>query len=381
MKSWRLPIIGAIVAAGAASAWLYSRTATHPPPVAPESTTSSGLPVTVAVAGKRDLPIVIKASGRAEAKTSVTVKSRLDGQVAAILFTEGGAVRKGQVLLRMDPGPAQAQLRQSTALLARDRAQLEKLQGDRTRNTELFRQGFISKSGLGQTEADFHSAEATLKADQASTDTAQLQLNFTNVLAPTDGVAGLALLPVGGAAKANDTPLVVINQVVPIRVAFALPEGDLERVKAAMAREPVAVTATVPGIPAPVTGRLEFLDNAVDTATGTIMGHALFANADQKLTPGQYVDLRLTLGHRQAAVAVPAAALESGIDGAFVFIVKDDSTVEIRRIKTESESDGFVAVASGLGVGERVVVEGQSRLRAGSLVRFATAASAPRETQ
>ena len=216
--------------------------------------------VSVATVVQRDLPIEVKASGRAEAKASVTVKSRLDGQVAKVLFSEGGSVYKGQVLLRMDPAPAQAQLRQSSALLARDRAQLEKLQADRDRNVELFRQGFISKSGLGQTEADFRSAEATLKADQASIDSARLQLAFTDVVSPVDGVAGVALLPVGGAAKANDTALVVINQVTPIRVAFPVPESELSRIKSAMAAGPVESLASVPGANATSRGRLDFLD-------------------------------------------------------------------------------------------------------------------------
>jgi multidrug efflux system membrane fusion protein len=377
MKLTRPPLIAAIVAAGAVAGFVYSRDTTPPPQHRTEPASSSAFAVTAATAEKRELPVVIKASGRAEARASVTVKSRLDGQVAAILFTEGGSVHKGQVLMRMDAAPAQAQLRQSTALLARDHAQLEKLQADRARNTELFQKGFISKSGLGQTEADFRSAEATLKADQASIDSAQLQLDFTNVLAPIDGVTGLALLSVGGAAKANDTPLVVINQVTPIRVAFALPEGDLERVKSSMGNEPVEVTATIPGTSAPLTGRLEFLDNAVDVGSGTIMAHALLANAAHELTPGQYVDLRLTLGHRPAAVAIPAAALENSVDGAFVFVVRADSTVEVRSVRADFVSDGFVAIGSGLAVGERVVIEGQSRLRDGTLVQLATAPSAP----
>ncbi len=365
------------VLSATALAFNFSRPTAHPEASPAFPGTAEAFIVSIATAQRRDLPIVIKASGRAEAKASVTVKSRLDGQVAAILFTEGSTVRKGQVLVRMDSGPAQAQLRQMAALLARDRAQLEKLQADRVRNTELFQQGFISKSGLGQTEADFHSAQATLKADQAGIDNAQLQLNFTNVLAPVDGIAGAALLPVGGAAKANDTALVVVNQVTPIRIAFALPEGDLERVKSAMAGAPAQVVATIPGTAAAVTGHLEFLDNAVDAATGTIMAHALFTNADRTLTPGQYTEVRITLGHRSGAVVVPLTALESGVDGSFVFVVKADSTVEVRPVKTELQSDGLVAIASGLAVGERVVTDGQSRLRAGSPVRVAPTAIAP----
>jgi multidrug efflux system membrane fusion protein len=370
------PLVAGIAAAAALAAFVHSRTVAPAALPVVDVAPAAAVAISVATAERRDLPIVVKASGRAEAKASVTVKSRLDGQVAAILFTEGSAVHKGQVLLRMDSAPAQAQLRQSSALLARDRAQLEKLQADRARNSELFQQGFISKSGLGQTEADFHSAEATLKADQASIDSAQLQLGFTNVVAPVDGVAGAALLPVGGAAKANDTALVVINQVTPIRVAFAIAEVELERVKAAMAAGPVEAIASVPGSSTVVTGRLEFLDNTVDAGTGTIMARASFANADRKLTPGQYTEVKITLGSRPGGVVVPVTALESSADGPFVFVVRADSTVEIRPVKNDGQGEGFASVASGLAVGERVVTEGQSRLRAGTPVRIAPAASA-----
>src|SRR5664279_4850273 len=182
------PLMAGGVAIAVLASILYSRSMVPTALVPVDATPLPAATVSVATAEQRDLPIVIKSSGRAEAKASVTVKSRLDGQVAAILFTEGSLVHKGQILLRMDAAPAQAQLRQSRALLARDRAQLDKLQADSGRNTELFHQGFISKSGLGQTEADLHAAQATLKADQASIDSAQLQLNFTNVVAPVDGV-------------------------------------------------------------------------------------------------------------------------------------------------------------------------------------------------
>jgi multidrug efflux system membrane fusion protein len=358
--------------------FLYSQSRSPTQPQATEDAPPSMIPVSVATVVQRDLPIVVSASGRAEAKASVTVKSRLDGQVAKILFSEGGLVRKGQVLLRMDAEPARAQLRQSSALLARDRAQLEKLQADRDRNGELFRQGFISKSGLGQAEADFRSAQATLKADEANIDSARLQLAFSDVVSPVDGVAGVALLPVGGAAKANDTALVVINQVTPIRVAFPVPESELARIKSALARGPVGAVASAPGTSATSNGRLDFLDNTVDASTGTIMARALFDNDDRLLTPGQYVEIKITLGKHAGTLVVPAAAIESGTDGPFVFVVRTDSTVAIRAVKTGESAEGLVAVTSGLTSGEQVVVEGQARLRAGSLVRVAAAASASR---
>jgi multidrug efflux system membrane fusion protein len=326
------------------------------------------VPVVVATAQQRDLAILLKASGRAEAKSSVTVKSRLDGQVAAILFTEGGPVRKGQVLLRMDSAPGQAQLRQVEAVLARDQAQLERITGEAQRNTALFEQGFISKNGLGQSQADLQAAKATLKADQANLDSARLQLGFTDVTSPVDGIAGAILLPVGGAAKANDTALVVINQIRPIYVSFAIPEADLERVKGALAGGVVAVSASLPGSAAVSTGRLAFLDNAVDPTTGTIIAKAAFDNADGRLTPGQYAQVKVPLSYLRQAVVVPAAAVESGVAGPYVFVVRADSTVELRPVEVRAEVDGAVAIASGVRAGDKVVIDGQTHLRAGSRI-------------
>jgi len=353
----------------------YARRST---PVPHEVTGAGGAAVlvTVATAERRDLPVVLNASGRAEAKASVTVKSRLDGQVAAILFTEGHPVRKGQVLLRMDTAPAQAQVRQAQALLARDQAQVDRLGAESQRNTALYEQGFISKNGLGQTVADLQAARATLKADQAAIDTARLQLGFAEVTSPVDGVAGAALLPVGGAAKANDTALVVVNQVRPIYVSFAIPESELDRVKRAMALGALAVSASVPGASAVSHGQLAFLDNTVDPTTGTIMGKASFANDDGQLTPGQFAQVKVVLGQIPQALVVPAAAIESGVDGPYVFVVRSDATVALRSVTVVANVDGFSAVATGLAPGEKVVTSGQNHLRVGSRVS-ATPASAP----
>ncbi|HEY2561698.1 MAG TPA: efflux RND transporter periplasmic adaptor subunit [Caldimonas sp.] len=339
------------------------------------STEPAATAVSIAIAAQRDLPIFLKASGRAEAKASVTVKSRLDGQVAAILFKEGAPVRRGQVLLRMDSASAEAQLRQAEALIGRDQAQVDRLAGESKRNTALFNQGFISQNGLGQTQADLQAGKATLRADQASRDAARLQLGFTAVVAPLDGVAGAALLPVGGAAKANDTALVVVNQVRPIYVTFALPESELERVKGALAHATVPVYASVPGSTSSSSGQLAFLDNAVDPSTGTILAKATFPNDDGRLTPGQFAEVKIPIERLPAAVVVPVAAIESGVDGPFVFVVKADSTVEIRPVRVAAESEGWSAVTRGLRAGEKVVTDGQPHLRAGS--RVATGASAP----
>src|SRR5258706_3875063 len=328
------------------------------------SAPAEGPPAAVSVAAveRRDLPYLVKASGRAEAKASVTVKSRIDGQVAAISFNEGSPVRKGQVLLRMDADPAEAQLQQAKALVGRDQAQLERLTGDSRRNTSLYEQGFISSSGLSQIQADLRAAEATLRADQASVESARLQLGFTNVVASVDGVAGAALLPVGGAAKANDTALVVVNQIKPIYITFSVPETELGRLRHALAQGPVPVSASIPGSNAALSGRLAFVDNAVDPTTGAILAKATFPNQDGGLTPGQFADVRVTVAHLSNALVVPAPAGESRADGPFGFVVKEDSTVAIRSIQVATAVGGLSVRSAGPAPGGRVVTGRQAHL-------------------
>jgi multidrug efflux system membrane fusion protein len=374
MKSQRLAVIVLVLVA---STMIY-RGVQGLKPDRPSSDEREPPEVIVAVAAAQyhDLPVVLKAAGRAEAKASVSVKAHLDGQVAAVLYQEGRPVHKGQVLLRMDAGPAKAQLQQAQAVLARDQAQLERVTGDSRRNAVLFAQGFISQSGLGQTDADLRAAQATIKADRAIVEGAQLQLGYTNVVAPMDGIAGAVLLPPGGSAKANDTPLVVINQIKPIYVSFAVPESELERLKDAMGKGDVAVSTSIAGTATATLGKLAFLDNAVDPTTGTIIAKASFANEGAELTPGQFAEVKVEMQRLPNALVIPASAVESGEEGPFVFVVRPDSTVELRAVKLAAEADGFVGVSSGLRAGERVVTEGQTHLRANSRVAVASSASA-----
>lgn len=331
--------------------------------------------VSVATVQRQSLPILVEAAGRAEAKASVSVKSRLDGQVAAVAYAEGRPVRKGQLLLRLDASVVETQLRQAEGVVARDQAQLLRLQGDYERNRSLFEQGFLSNGGLKQSQADLKSAEATLAADRAAADNARLQVGYTRIVAPIDGIAGAALLPVGGAAKANDTPLLVINQIDPIYVSFALPEDQLSPLVQAMKRGPVPVRATVAGVASTIVGQLAFIDNAVDLATGTIAAKAVFANADGQLTPGQFAKVTVQLGVLPDALVVPAQAVESGVDGAYVFVVNADATVALRAIQTGVQSAAYRVVTSGLAAGDKVVMRGQARLRDKAKVVIAAGAA------
>lgn len=335
--------------------------------------------VTVAVVDRRDLPLTLTAAGRAEAIASVAVKARLDGQVAEVAYTQGQAVRKGQLLLRLDTAVLETQQRQAEGVLARDEALLAKATSDYQRNVSLVDKGFISKSGLSQSLADQGTAQANLKADRASRDNARLQLGYARITAPMDGMAGAAQLHVGGAAKANDTILLVINQISPILVTFPVPESQLASLKLSQSKGLVPVSATIEGIKQPLHGKLAFIDNAVDPTSGTIIAKAVFDNPDSMLTPGQFAQVSVQLNKLPGALAVPSQAVESGVDGPYAFVVNADSTVAIRHLTVGPEASGYRVATSGLEVGERVVMTGQAQLRNKTKVDIATTPSASSE--
>jgi multidrug efflux system membrane fusion protein len=335
--------------------------------------------VTVANAELRDLPLTIKTAGRVEAKASVLVKSRVDGQVVEVAFQEGRPVRKGQLLFRLDPAVLDAQVRQAEGVLARDQAQLTKLRSDDGRNQALARQGFISASGLAQTQADAQAAQASMNADRAALDNARLQSGYSRITAPMDGIAGAAQIPVGGAARANDTTLVVINQVQPAYVTFPVPESELAVLKAAIRSGPVAVMAMVSGAVQPALGRLSFIDNAVDATSGSITAKAVFDNRDMALTPGQFADVSVQVGLLPQALTVPSEAVESGVDGPYAFVVTPASTAELRTLKVGVQSAGRTVVLHGLAPGDSVVTSGQARLRDRAPVSVMATTSAGRQ--
>jgi multidrug efflux system membrane fusion protein len=318
--------------------------------------------VTVDTVQRRDLPLATDAVGRAEAKTSVSITSRVDGQVAEVVFKEGQPVHRGQLLLRMDSAALEAQRRQAEGLVARDQAQLARLSADFDRNKSLSAQGFISPTALSQSDSDLKATQATLKSDEAALDDARLQVEFTRILAPIDGVAGALQLPRGGGAKANTTTLLVINQVDPVYVTFSLPEGELAPLKQALARGEVPVSAAIEGLAAPIVGRIAFVDNAVDSATGAITAKAIFSNPAGLVTPGQFARVSVRVGGLSGTLCVPSSAVEMGVDGPYLFVVKPDSTVAIRKVEVGIEAAGYRVVRSGVAAGERVVTQGQARL-------------------
>ncbi|MGE0310562.1 MAG: efflux RND transporter periplasmic adaptor subunit [Lautropia sp.] len=341
---------------------------------------AGGAPVPVKVVQLKAtrVPIEVKLVGRAEAASTVALRSRIDGQILEVRFAAGQDVRKGQLLVLLDDRVQTAQLAQARANLARDEANLRKAQADLKRSEELLGKGFVSGAQLDAARAAMASQQAIVEADRAAVQLAATQLGFARILAPIDGVAGNVLAYPGNIVKANDTQLVVINQIQPMKVQFSVPEARiLELRRDGLPLERLPVSAGVPGdTRAPLQGRIDFIDNAVDVSTGTIALKAVFDNADRRLTPGQFVELAVTLREIPDALTLPAEALQTGPMGSFVYVAKDDGTVEVRRIQSISGNGTDLIVTAGLKVGERIVVDGQLRLTPGA--RYQDVGAGPR---
>jgi multidrug efflux system membrane fusion protein len=344
------------------------------------SSTSSGQPdgksakagpavaVTVAEAVRKVVPVQLSAIGNVQAYSTVVVRALVEGTLTDVHFTEGQHVNKGDLLFTIDPRPFEVQLKQAEATLARDTAQAELARQEATRYEGLAAKEYVSREQADQMRTAADAAEATLKADQASVEHARLQLDYCSIRSPIDGVAGALLVHAGNVVKANDPdhPLVVIQQVTPIYVAFSVPAQHLPDVKRYMAKGPLKVTA-VPSEngPTSASGRLTFIDNAVDLTTGTIQLKALFPNANKTLWPGQFVNVVLTLSTQPDAVVVPTQAVQTGQGGSFLFVVRPDQTVESRPVVTSRTVDHETVIERGVAPGERVVTDGQLRLATG----------------
>jgi len=326
--------------------------------------------VQVAAAAQKPFPVEIGTIGTVTALATVAIKSRVDGQIMDAYIKDGQDVKAGDLLFSIDSRTIAAQLIQAEANLARDQALLASAKHDVERQTALVSKNFASKQLLDQTSANADSLAASVRADQAAVDAANVQLSYTEIRAPIDARAGVVNLPRGNMVKANDTPpLVVLNQLRPIYVAFAVPQNDLPHIREAMAAAPLATSVTIPGDErGPLTGKLTFVDNAVDTTTGTIQLRATFDNDDTRLWPGQFVNVALTLRTDPSAIVVPDAAVQRGQSGTYVFVVRGDSTVEMRPIAIGRSLRGETVVERGLAAGEQVVVEGQLRLAPGTRV-------------
>lgn len=365
----KLLLLLALIGVGSGAAYL--RTAPGPAkPVAPPT-----VPVKVARVTSRDMPVTLEVVGRAEAYESVGLKSRVDGQVAAVPYREGQQVRAGEVLVRLDPADFNARRDQAQANLARDQAQLSKAHADFERYRVLRERGFVSEEMLSGMRTTDESAVATQAADRAALQLARLQLDYTVIRAPFDGIVGERLVFPGSGVKTNDTVLALVNRVRPLYVSFAVPEKHLTRLRAAMKTGALPVAVSVPG-GRTYPGYARFLDNAVDPATGTIQMKAVLENKDETLTPGQFVKVRLVLDTVRNARVVPLEAVQQGPEGDFVYVVGGDGKVSARKIELLLSEGDLAVIDKGLSVGETVVTDGQLRLMPGAKVRVVAPAPA-----
>jgi multidrug efflux system membrane fusion protein len=342
-------------------------------PKAPPAITVDTAPVTQA-----DVPIYLEGLGTVQAFYTVTVTARVDGELQRLGFTEGQPVRKGDLLAQIDPRPNQAAFAQAVATKAKDGAQLANARRDLTRYTLLQPQDLASKQTVDTQRALVEQLSAQLQVDQAQIDSAKTQLDYTRITSPIDGRTGIRLVDPGNIVHAADTTgIVVVTQVQPIAVIITLPEEALGAVGAALAAGPVKVVVVTRGGGAALDeGTLALIDNQIQAATGTVKLKAIFKNARNALWPGQYVDARVLVRTDRQALVIPTAAVQLGPNGPFTYVVKHDSTVEVRPLKLAEESGGMTVVRSGLELRERVVTSNQYRLQAGTPVRNPAAAGA-----
>ncbi|MGE5233313.1 MAG: efflux RND transporter periplasmic adaptor subunit [Acidobacteriota bacterium] len=328
------------------------------------------VPVRAALTTREDVPFEWRGVGTVEAINTVSVKAQVGGELVRVHFREGDEVRKGDPLFTLDERPFQAALREAQAQLERDRALAENAAADARRYTELVAKDYVTRSDADERTSRAASQKATVQADEAAVERARLNLQYCRITAPMSGRTGSLMVKVGNIVKANDDkPMVVIQQIEPILVAFALPQQHLGQVRQRMQQAVMPAEASAPDDKTPPhAGRLVFIDNAVDTATGTIALKAEFPNQDRALWPGQFVNVALTLGVDQGAVVAPSQAVQSSQAGDFVFVIKDDQTVDMRPVTVERTAGERAVIAKGLEPGERVVVDGQLRLAPGTRV-------------
>lgn len=341
------------------------------------------VPVVVAKAVRRTVPVELRAVGTVEASATVSVKSRVEGELVAVHFRPGQDVRQGDLLFSIDPKPFEAQLREAEARLERDRALLAKAEDDNRRYEGLRQQDIVSQDQFEQVASNLSALRATVRAEEAAVDSARVQLGYTSIRSPVTGRTGRLLVDAGNMIKANaETPMVVIMQVEPIEVAFSVPEAHLMAIMNGMAGGRLPVEARVAGAPAAEAGDLYFVDNSVDRRTGTIALRARFENRSRALWPGQFVDVTLRLGELKDAVVVPSRAVQDGLDGQQAYVVGQAGTVELRKVATGNVVGGETVILSGVEAGETVVTDGHLRLKPGVPVEArgqesATAADRP----
>ena len=326
--------------------------------------TQRAAPVVVASAVQRDIPVQVLAIGNVEAYQTVQVRSQVSGQIDGVHFKEGDEVRKGQLLFTLDKRPFQATLEQAKGNLQRDEAQAANSAAEAKRYDELEKEGVISRETADQMRTQARANASAVYADKAAVDAAQVQLQYTDIASPMDARAGALQINLGNLVKANDTPfLVQLNQIAPIYVTFSVPETRLDEIRRRYSSGRLKVLAYPKGqTTKPAEGYLSFIDNGVDTQTATVKLKGTFVNQDRRLWPGEFVDVVMELALQKNAVVVPSRAIQSGQQGEYVYVVREDNTAEARPISTSITYQDLTQVSQGLKAGERVVVDGQLRV-------------------
>ena len=341
-----------------------------PPPGGGRGGIQAPVPVTAAKVIQKSMPIEIEGIGTVIAASTVAIHAQITGEMTSVHFIEGQDVTQGQLLLTLDKRPLEAALQQAQATLNRDLAQVENAKAQALRYQDLLKRGIATREQVDQIVSNAAALEATVAADRAAVQSNTVQLDYATISSPLDGRTGLLQVHPGNLVRANDTqPIVTINKITPVYVSFSIPEARLPELKRFMAKDTLVVRAkSSDAAEAPSIGKITFVDNAVDSSTGQIKVKGTFPNDDKRLWPGQFVTVAVTLTTDPTAITVPSAAVQTGQQGAYVFVVKADQTVELRPVTVARVSGNESVIQAGLRPGETVITDGQLRLVTGSPV-------------
>ena len=370
-------IAGAVAVAAAVVAipqlhayfWPEVKAADAPPPAPP------GIPVTAGTVEAKDVPVFLSAIGTVQAYNMVAIKSRVDGQLVTVNFKEGDEIKAGDPLVQIDPRPYKAALDAATANLEKDQANLANAQLNFQRDAAMITSNLaVSRQQYDTDKSTVAADQGLVDSDKAQAETARLNLEYSTITSPIDGRLSARLIDMGNMVHATDpNPLVTITQLKPIFVSFTLAQENLDAIKDAQANGALDVKAYSGDNKKELsTGKLTLIDNAIDQTTGTIHMKATFANVDERLWPGEFVNLRLILSTRKGVATVPQQTVQVGPNGYYAYVIKPDNTVERRAVEVASLQDGLAIVTKGLELGDKVVVDGQYRLTEGARVRVST---------